>query len=52
MPEHKKQHYLKPWSEDKKISVYHIEDGPIPVETSTSNVCSEDRWQRTAKYRS
>jgi|AntRauMinimDraft_2_1070382.scaffolds.fasta_scaffold00077_14 hypothetical protein len=47
MPEYKNQHYvpqhyLKGWAEDKKISIYHIEDGPIPVKTSISKVCSED----------
>jgi len=47
MPEYKNQHYvpkhyLQGWAKDEKISVYHIEDGQIPVKTSISNVCSED----------
>lgn len=36
------QHYLRGWAENGKISVYHLEDGAIPVKTSISHVCSED----------
>jgi|GEM_PF-3549417 len=47
MPEHKNQHYvpqhfLRGWSVDGQISVYHIEDGPIPVKESIKHACSED----------
>lgn len=47
MPEHKNQHYvpqhyLKGWAEDRKISVYRIDDGAVPVKTSIDNICSED----------
>lgn len=47
MPEYKNQHYvpqhyLRGWAEDGKISVYHLENGAIPVKTSISRVCSED----------
>lgn len=47
MPEYKNQHYvpqhyLRGWAENEKISVYHFEEGAIPVKTSISNVCSED----------
>lgn len=47
MPEYKNQHYvpqhfLRGWADDEKLSIYHIENGVIPKETSIRNVCSED----------
>jgi len=36
------QHYLRGWAEEEKISVYHLEKGPIPVKTSINKVCSEN----------